>query len=827
MFDDAEGIQWDFKDQWPFSLSDEYFGGIARLICAFSNCHGGVIVFGVHDKKRTGGHNKVLINLDRFNLAVRQLLGSSPPLSLRSYISETAGNVDVLLVKPRPDGVPPYRFNKAIGKYRSGVIWTRVGHEVKIAEPPQYPVLFCRARLPAEASEVPPLDGSIPPSPATLKQRFVGRTEVLDQLFHWLEASDEPRTYLHGKGGSGKTTIAYEFARLVKENGDSLKLYGDDKLDAVVFVSAKETSLAVSEGKIVQNENRDFSNEQELLRAILLYGGWSRDEGYLQSLTLDALRNEVRAYLDINSILLVIDDVDTLTTKGIDPGSDFLYRALCRASRTSKVVYTLRNAPSQSLGNAIEVPGLGDEDYEQFVTECVQHFAVPPPTPEFRMHRLSEISERRPLVIESVIALRRTSGTYERATELFQQQTGDAIRDYVFLREWDALPSSAPKLLLAALSEFSEPTTFNDLQSVLQFDASGVSDAIGAVREMFLQIDDAGSNTLYALAPLTKAFVTNKRSQLVGYQLLRERVKAYRRHVAVSNPRVANIASQIERLLPTRYQEHAADKVREAFRLVSDRTLPPFVTEDPFFRTVLGYASACFSPPRLSEVRDAFGYAFSMNFEPDYRYLRAWFAAEKNSGINDGWCIKIADRVLEGKRYSEPEKMEMTGRKATSLYARAQERLVTDPSDALKDLTEALRLHLRAYRLYCGAGDIRANTSERYARGTAFQLFNTYARSTVPWEYIDVIEIISQGRDIYLDPVEGPIREATETALKNTLKADAFARLRHRLRILADLAATPEFWLETAASQRVATAMKGYIADAENKQRSFKQTTKV
>lgn len=823
LFDDAEGIQWDFKDQWPFSLSDEYFGGIARLICAFSNSYGGIIVFGVHDKKRSGGHNKVRINLDRFNQALRQLLGSLPPLVLRSYMSETSGDVDVLLVRPRPDGITPYRFNKTIGKYQSGVIWTRVGHEARIAEPSQYPVLFCRARLPAEATEVSPLDGSIPPSPATLKQRFVGRTEVLDQLFHWLEASDEPRTYLHGKGGSGKTTIAYEFARLIKENGGSLNLYGANKLDAVVFITAKETSLAVSEGKIVQNENRDFRNEQELLKSILLYGGWTRDDGYLQSLSLEALRSEARAYLDINSILLVIDDVDTLTTKGIDPGSDFLYRTLCRASRTSKVVYTLRNAPSQSLGNAIEVPALDDEDYDHFVTECVQHFAVPPPTLEFRTHRLSEISERRPLVIESIIALRRTAGTYERATELFQQQTGDAIRDYVFLREWDALPSSTPKLLLAALSEFSEPATFNDLQSVLQFDASGVSDAIGAVREMFLQIDDAGSSTLYALAPLTKAFVTNKRSQLVGYQMLRERVKAYRRHVAVSNPRVANIASQIERLLPTRFQEHSTDKVREAFRLVSDRTLPPFVTEDPFFRTVLGYTLACSSPPRLSDVREAFAYAFSMKFEPDYRYLRAWFAAERNSGVNDGWCLKIADRVLEGKRYSEPEKMEMTGRKGSSLYARAQERLAADPSDALRDLTEALRLHLKAFRLYCNAGDIRANTSERYARGTAFQLFNTFAKSPVPWEYIDAIETISQGKDVYLDPIEDPIREATDIALKNVLRAEALARFRQRLRTVSDLSTTPELWLATDASQRVARTVKASIADAETKQKLLKQ----
>ena len=29
-----EGQHWDFKREWPFSYSDSYFGGIARLICA-------------------------------------------------------------------------------------------------------------------------------------------------------------------------------------------------------------------------------------------------------------------------------------------------------------------------------------------------------------------------------------------------------------------------------------------------------------------------------------------------------------------------------------------------------------------------------------------------------------------------------------------------------------------------------------------------------------------------------------------------------------------------------------------------------------------------
>lgn len=809
-FNDEEGHLWDFKDAWPYSLSDDYFGCIARLICAFANSSGGVIIFGVHDVRRTGGHNSVRINLDRFNVALSQLLGELPNLVLQSYKDALAGDVDVLLVRPRAEGTRPLKFKKTIGNYRAGTIWVRAGHEVRIAEPPHYPVLFCRAHV-SELREVRTLDGSIPPSPATLKQRFVGRTEVLDHLFHWLEASDEPRTYLHGKGGSGKTTIAYEFARLIKDNGEFLKVYGGKYLDNVIFVSAKEKSLLVTDRKIMDTNNIDFSNEVELLRSILIYGGWTNDSDYLEKASIDVLRENIKDFFNHSSSLIIIDDIDTLTTKGIDPGADFLYRTLCRSTFNSKIVYTLRNSPSQSIGNAIEVPGLNDIDYQHFVKECVDHFGVKPPDAAFINGKLSEISERRPLVIESIIALRRTSGDYEQAVELFQQQTGDAIRDYVFLREWDALRSNEPRLLLAALSELLGPSSFSDMQSVLQYEASKVSDAIGEVREMFLQIDEVGRNALYTLAPLTKAFIRSKRTQLVGYNALRERVKAFQRHVAVSNPRVANIVTQIERLLPTRFITHSPDKIRDAYKLVSDKNLPPFVTEDPLFRVISGYVLTCKSSASLTDIRAAFQYALNMKLEPEYKYLLSWFNAEKNSGVNDGWSIKIADFILEGKRYTEHEKMEMIGRKATALYARAQERLITDPSDALKDLVSSLELHLRAYKLYYDASDIKAHNSARYARNTAYLLFGTLARSSVPWEFVDCIEKICTGKaKIYIDPLEMPIYEALVTSAKNNQKKETRSRMSQRIRALLGPISSNGIWLSNTNKEKVISKLQSF-----------------
>lgn len=794
-FVDAEGDQWDFKAEWPFSLSDSYFAGIARLICAFANSSGGIIVFGVHDKKRTGGHNKVNVNLDRFYQAINQLLGVRPQLDFRSYYSDEFGAVDVLLVCRREAGIPPLRFGSAIGKYPADAIWIRAGHEVKVAEPAYYPILFCRAPESGDFSEHR-LDGSLPPSAATLKQRFVGRTEVMDRLFRWLEASDEPRTYLHGKGGSGKTTIAYEFARLLKEHGGNLAIFGGEALDAVVFVSAKEKSLRVSDGAIVDVESRDFSDEQELLKAILKYGGWTSDDEYLDSATINSIRADIKSFFDLNSALVVIDDIDTLTTQGIEPGSDFLYRILCRSQKNSKILYTLRNAPTQSIGNAIEVPGLQGGDYDRFVDECIKHFSVSQPSADFIDKTLPLVSERRPLIIESIIALRRTAGSYERAVELFQQQTGDAIRDYVFLREWEALPSTSSKLLLAALSEFKASASFAELQSVLQFEQSVVRDSIGAVREMFLQIDEAGRDAQFSLAPLTKSFVSSRKTQLVGYTLLRERVRAFQRDVAISNPRVAAIASVVERLLPSRFQEHLAERVIEAKRIVNDQALPPYVTEDPLFRVVRAYVSCCAKSPRLSEIRGDFDYASSMKFEPEFKYLRAWYNKEKDTGVHDGRRIAISDLVLDGKRYTETEKLEMLGRKAVSLYGRAQERLHTDTSDGLRDLAQALQLHLRGFRLHCVAGDIRAQTSERHARNTAFGLFTHYAKSSLPWEVFEVLESMGRSKGVNLDPLVEPIRQATDLLVKTPAKAETLNRIKQRLRAATDCLKGEELWWE-------------------------------
>jgi hypothetical protein len=808
-FLDDEGLVWDFKDQWPFSHSDNYWGGIARLICAFANTLGGVLIIGVHDKHRNGGHNSVTVNVDRLNQAFTQLTGARPLFDVKRYSSETHGDVVGLLVPPRPESIAPYRFLTSVGPYQAGVLWVRDGHQVSKATPKDYPILFCRAddTLVDEGSNE--LSGSLPASPTTLK-RFVGRTEVMDKLFDWLLSSDEPRMFIYGKGGSGKTAIAYEFAKLLKENGAGCKLFGGYPIDSVVFISAKEKQLIAATATIEDVSQPDFSSEQELYQTILTYGGWTTSSDVAR-LEIGDLKREITSFFDISSCLVVIDDVDTLTTKGLDAGFDFLYKVLARCKSGSKVLYTLRNAPSQSLLNSIEVPGLATGgEYELFVTACCHQFGPEEPPVSFRDSVLAKESERRPLVVETIIALRRTAGSYRRAVELFDQHAGSDVRDYVFSREWDALSAdNLERFLLLALAELNRPATFAEIETILQTDPSSITDAIGAVREMFLQIDSASDETLYSIAQLTRRFVLSKRESLSRYAVIRERVRAFKKYSFSASAEVASVVLYIDRLLPTARKEHDQSRIDQAWSYVLDPVHGPKVTEDPIFRTVRGYVAAACRPPKLTEAREDFDYAIRMKYEPDFTRLRTWWAAEQLVEGFGARVEQIANYVIDGKRYSALEKTTMLQRKARMLFFRGRDRIHTEPTGAKRDLSESLKLHLKIFRSNVDGAQHWSHATAEHARNTAYVLFDLFFFGPQPIEVVDEIRDLVALKDVYLDPISAPVGETVERLVRNATTVELAHRVRNRTKGLAALVKTA-LWEEQSRAEHLSKQLQQF-----------------
>ena len=220
----AEGEFWDFKREWPASYSDEYFGGLARLVCAFANTQGGVIIFGVDDQTRKGGQNNNDVDLDRFLQALEQLIGSKIKADIRTYSATDESEVCALLISPRRQSSRPLRFLRAIGKYRAGEFGS--GGGTKCARPRQKTIRSYSAEW-------------------TLWMKRRNGMGLYQQARRHLNdlsgVSKSSMSYLNGckilmnaslrawKRWFRKTTIAYEFARLLKEYGQEISIIAANK----------------------------------------------------------------------------------------------------------------------------------------------------------------------------------------------------------------------------------------------------------------------------------------------------------------------------------------------------------------------------------------------------------------------------------------------------------------------------------------------------------------------------------------------------------------------------------------------------------------------
>jgi hypothetical protein len=810
----AEGETWDFKESWPFSYSDSYFHGICRLICAFANTAGGVIIFGVHDRTRRGGHNKVNPNLDRLTQAFRQLTGQAAELDFRRYESETHGAFEVLLVKPLTQEDMPLRFLERASGYPANAMWVRDNNEVVAGDPRHMALLFCRAATDLQGDD-PTLEGQLPPSPATIR-RFVGRMKTIDRIFEWLKKSDQPRTFLYGKGGSGKSTIAFEVARTLKSAGGGFRLEGGEALEKVIFISAKQIELNSDTQRQVSFRNNDFEDERTLYEAILTEGGSDLDT--LDGRSITDLKKDIAAFFDTNSAFLVIDDIDTLTTKGVDAGFDFLFGALCRARKHSKVLYTLRNVPTHSLTNSIEVPGLEPErEYEEFVQLCAEQFKVTEPDAAFRNGRLVDLSERRPLVVESILALRRHTDNYNRAAALFEQQGGDDVRSYVFRREWEAIPeASRGRDLLTVLSLYGKPISYDDLVDLMHFDAARIHDAITAVQEMFLKVEQQGDTRTYQLGPLTQSFVASAAKQLDIYGMIKARVQKYRSHIYAEDPILSRLSSRVMRLLKEAENTGSATAAFDAWSLLVNDGHGHSTTQDPRYMALCGFAALRQSPPKLVEARTYFENSFAMRYSPEPYFVREWFRVERDAGMGDQFTARILKLVSESRSYAEAVRTEFISKRASFLYNLARNNISVEPERSVERLQEAVGLHAQAYRAMAVSHDPAAAHYSNYLRNTAFYLFQQLSRAGRMDDIVSTTNKIASTARVVLDPMEEPLTTALSIFVRSNVSRSDRQRWAGKLVTLAKSLSPANLWID----EKVRTRVNGAIEAAAKELRT-------
>lgn len=742
IFTSQEDTMFDYKLEFPHSMSDPYFIAIVRLILAFHNSFGGVVVVGVNDATRTSGHNKKIVNIERLNTRLRELSGVSINV-VHISVGDVDEAVELLIVPKRSASSPPVKLLDHLGKYQKGTIWLRQGHEVLEAESKDVWFLFSPRSL-EETDENKPILSFLPPNPALIKN-FVGRIDILSELLTWVVAEDEPRKFLCGRGGSGKSTAAFEFAKLIRDHARSIDLFEGHHFDRVVFLSAKEKSLRPTDGKIIDDIGTDFSTLEELLHAMIEACSYS-DTIDLTNLTQDGLLDCLKEIFEHESVFFVIDDIDTLSTKRLNAGFDLLYKMCLRSSNLIRILYTQRNPPA-AIENAIEVVGFtNDANYHEFIQNCCELFKVEFPTNEFMDGRLKIDTEGIPLILETIVGLRKSCGDYEKALDLFLERKGSESRKYLFEREYQSLPrDDNARNVLAAIAEFGRPVTNSELARIVQIGDSGIADSIASLVGFFLstEISDSGE-TNYFLNTVTSQYIKEKNGSLKFAPQIIERVKSYKAGTLRKSKELFNL----ERDLNDCLRRNEIDSAYSLFQVEH----PPQLTENPEFRKLRAEMYLVQNPPKYLDAREDFNFCVQMGFE-DVKCFRTWFWMERKLESPIGDQIKICNYVINGKSYAASVKNEFLSLRAGSYFHKARNEQYVD---AFSTYSQSLIDHAKSFSYFWDNG---FNTTRQFGplRSTLFALIQCGQKLNYDVQVVKVLKQINQEVGVFYEPFFDPL----------------------------------------------------------------------
>ena len=321
---------------------------------------------------------------------------------------------------------------------------------------------------PAQARR--PLEGYLPDAIAPM---FFGRQEELDELKNWLD-NDRVRGWaLMGAGGTGKSAIAYEFARRLRE--DAPEPFG-----FVVWLSAKRRRFL--EREAVDIPSPDVTNLSSALDFLLLaYGDFEPDaeRGEEQADLALQLLNEFPA-------LVVLDDLDSLEGMAEDAIEFFTIQA---ATTRSRVLITSRRQLFGFGARTTVVQGFRGDPGRDFVRSRIDLFGLDPAAfSETHVERILKTTDGSPLFIEDLLRLCAVGVPISQALQQWTSEAetgGRDVRAYALKRELEMLGDDAGDTIVAAAVP-DRPASLAELRAVTGLPEERLHAAIAELQRLFL-----------------------------------------------------------------------------------------------------------------------------------------------------------------------------------------------------------------------------------------------------------------------------------------------------------------------------------------------------
>lgn len=686
----------DFKDHAPNSFSEGMGAGIVRLALGFYNSFGGVVVFGINDRSLTLSGLPPVLDIERFNRVLSDVTGAALECIFKTYKLPGADSPVGVLLVPRRGNVRPLALRRGLGPYREGMVWFRERHEVLEATPAHLPHLYSARQWLTTGGDEPqnlPIHRSLPPSPATM-HNFIGRHELMRSLWDWFVFGDQPRMYLHGPGGSGKSTLAFEFAKTIADVGFNVVVETGEHVDYVLFLSAKETELNPLNGEQQVFSLRQFESAETEFKQILYHSGHF-DSDAIEAADDDQIEEMLTGLFSSYTGLLVLDDIDALSRRDQDTGEEtLLLKAIGSGAKTkrTRILYTLRYRPSHARRNAYEVPGLSGREFYEFLDACCVQFDVPPPPAEI-IPLIEEETQTLPLLLETLVGLRRFCGSFQEALALFKDKGGDAARSYLYQREYDALDAKGKsREIMATLALLEEPVQFSTIANLLNFNAQRVSDALSECGSIFLSTteNDFGE-TLFQLTPPSRPFVRSVSQRLDRFDQIKRKVELLRKQGNSHTPAEAAMLVRMGTLL------RANDIDGVIFLAESLPSHDPCLA-NPMVLAFLGQAYARSSADKREKARECFRQSSALGTH-DLQMMRTWYYLELRSGYGLEEAKRICSIMLDVEQVRGRARSEFLSKLALCYLQEAQSLTSVSREKAVPLFHKAIETYLDAERI--------------------------------------------------------------------------------------------------------------------------------
>ncbi len=369
---------------------------------------------------------------------------------------------------------------------------------------------------------------------------FVGRkalrTEVLDAVIR------DPRIWIvnvHGPGGVGKSAIVnwatYEFYE--RRSGC---------FEAIIQLSAKETALTQSG---IRPCGRTLHSLEDLLDRILT----TFEEK--PPVDLGRKRDMALEILSAWNTLLVLDNMETVSDGRV---LEFL-RAFPPDARSKVLVTSRQRTGGWEL--AVPVSELNLDETAEFLKVKSEEMFVDFPLDRSTCQKVREISGGLPLAIQWVIGQYKIERNIDAVLSSVQSKDSPVL-EFSFRNIWRGLSSDA-KAVLAALTIFDGPPTFQQIAIATDWNAERIERAILELADVTLvnkTTQQADGRVVHVALPITLRFAQYQLAEMGDFETkCRRRFQRFTEQMELQKSEVQRFVTEFERYgLETDNEKRAA-----------------------------------------------------------------------------------------------------------------------------------------------------------------------------------------------------------------------------------------------------------------------------